>query len=125
MAFKVAIGGDDMTVDTATIIYIASCIGVIGAAVKVLWSAKQALVKPLDEINKKLEEHETFLENDKKRLEVISSSLDELTDAITILIKSHQTVLDHLEDGNHSGEIKASKEKLNDWLVEGRIEHGR
>ena len=114
-----------MTVDTATIIYIASCIGVIGAAVKVLWSAKQALVKPLDEINKKLEEHETFLENDKKRLEVISSSLDELTDAITILIKSHQTVLDHLEDGNHSGEIKASKEKLNDWLVEGRIEHGR
>ena len=111
--------------DTATIIYIASCIGVIGAAVKVLWSAKAALVKPLDEINKKLAEHEQYLENDKKRLEEITMSLDELTDAITILIKSHQTVLDHLEDGNHSGELKAEKRRLNDWLVEGRIEHGR
>lgn len=114
-----------MTVSTATIIYIASCIGVIGAAVKVLWSAKQALVKPLRDINEKLNEHEKYLENDKKRLEEISESIEDLTGAINILIKSHQTVLDHLEDGNHSGEIKADKKRLNDWLVDGRIEHGR
>ncbi|MBQ2055432.1 MAG: hypothetical protein II489_03950 [Bacteroidaceae bacterium] len=110
---------------TATIIYIASCIGVIGAAVKVLWNAKQALVKPLDDMNTKLKEHEQYLENDKRRLEEISKSIDELTEAINILIKSQQTVLDHLEDGNHSGEIKADKKRLNDWLVDGRIEHGR
>ena len=110
---------------TATIIYIASCIGVIGAAVKVLWSAKQALIKPLDDIKTKLKEHEQYLENDKRRLEEIGKSIDELTEAINILIKSQQTVLDHLEDGNHSGEIKADKKRLNDWLVDGRIEHGR
>lgn len=114
-----------MTVDLATIIYIASCIGVIGTAVKVLWSAKVALAKPLDDINRKLEEHETYLENDKKRLEEISKSLDDLTDAINILIKSHQTVLDHLEEGNHSGEIKAEKKNLNDWLVDSRRKNGR
>lgn len=110
---------------TATIIYIASCIGVIGAAVKVLWSAKQALIKPLDDIKTKLKEHEQYLENDRRRLEEIGKSIDELTEAINILIKSQQTVLDHLEDGNHSGEIKADKKRLNDWLVDGRIEHGR
>ena len=114
-----------MTIELATIVYIASCVGVIGAAVKVLWNAKQALVKPLDDINTKLQEHETYLENDKKRLEQIGDSIDDLTDAINILIKSHQTVLDHLEDGNHSGEIKEVKKRLNDWLVDGRIEHGR
>lgn len=109
-----------MTVELTTIIYIASCIGVIGTAVKILWSAKQALVKPLDEINAKLKEHEKYLENDKKRLEEISKSLDDLTDAINILIKSHQTVLDHLEEGNHSGEIKEQKKYLNDWLIDSR-----
>lgn len=109
-----------MTISMATIIYIATCIGVIGAAVKVLSTAKASLLKPLDDINTKLEEHETYLENDKKRLEEISKSLDDLTEAINMLIKSHQTVLDHLEEGNHSGEIKAEKKALNDWLVDSR-----
>lgn len=114
-----------MTVDLTTIIYIASCIGVIGTAVKVLWSAKQALAKPLDEINKKLIEHDKYLENDNKRLEDITKAVDDLTDAINILIKSHQTVLDHLEEGNHTGEIKEEKKHLNDWLVDSRRSNGR
>lgn len=114
-----------MTVDVATVIYVASCIGVIGGAIKVLHSAKVALIKPLDDINKKLEEHEKYLENDKKRLEEISSSLDDLTEAINMLIKSHLTVLDHLEEGNHTGEIKAEKKDLNDWLVDSRKNNGR
>ena len=114
-----------MTLDPTTIIYIASCIGVIGVAVKTLWSAKSALVKPLEDINKKLAEHDAYLENDKKRLEEISTSLDDLTDAINMLIKSQLTVLDHLEEGNHSGEIKADKKSLNDWLVDSRRKNGR
>ena len=114
-----------MTIDTATIIYIASCIGVIGAAVKVLWSAKQALVKPLDEINQKLEEHEQFLDNDKDRLERIDNTLVDINDSINILIKSHRTVLYHLEDGNHSGEIKKEIDGLDNWLIESRNQHGR
>lgn len=114
-----------MTVELTTIVYIASCIGVIGTAIKVLWSAKVALAKPLEDINKRLKEHDEYLDNDKERLEEISKSLDDLTEAINILIKSHQTVLDHLEEGNHSGEIKAEKKNLNDWLVDSRRKNGR
>lgn len=114
-----------MTLDTATIIYIASCIGVIGAAVKVLSGAKKALIKPLDEINKKLEEHEQFLSNDKDRLECIDNTLVDINDSINMLIKSHRTVLYHLEDGNHSGEIKKEIDGIDTWLIESRIKHGR
>ena len=57
-----------MTISMATIIYIATCIGVIGAAVKVLMEAKKSLLKPLDDINTKLNEHEKYLENAQRKI---------------------------------------------------------
>lgn len=114
-----------MTVDTATIIYVASCIGVIGAAVKILHSAKLALMKPLDDIREKLAEYDAFLENDNNRLEQIDGILADMKDSINMLIKSHRTVLYHLEEGNHSGEIRKEIEELDTWLIDRRIQNGR
>ena len=106
--------------DLATLIYLASCIGIVGAAVKILYSAKKALLKPLDDINKKLEETDKFLANDKASIERIDSILVDMTDSINMLIKSHRTVLYHLEDGNHNGEIKKEIDELDNWLIESR-----
>ena len=106
--------------DMATIIYIASCVGVLGAAVKVLYSAKQALVKPLNDINEKLKEHDEFLANDNRRLERIDFAISDMTDSLNMLIKSHRTVLYHLQEGNHSGEIKKEIEELDNWLIDSR-----
>lgn len=112
--------------DMATVIYIASCIGIVGAAIKVLHSAKMSLLKPLDDINAKLKSHDEFLANDKRRLEKTDYALADLTDSINMLIKSHRTVLYHLQDGNHSGEIKQEIEELDNWLIESRGHiHGR
>lgn len=111
-----------MTIElnVATIVYIASCIGVLGAAIKTLSSAKNALLKPLDEINQKLKQHDEFLANDKRRLDKIDYVLTDLTDSMNMLIKSHKTVLMHLEDGNHTGEIRREIAALDEWLVESR-----
>lgn len=106
--------------DMATVIYVASCIGILGAAVKVLYSAKQALVKPLDEINDKLKAHDEFLSNDKRRLEKIDYILEDFTESLNMLIKSHRTVLYHLQEGNHSGEIRKEIEELDNWLIDSR-----
>lgn len=106
--------------DFATVVYVASCIGILGAAVKVLYSAKKALVKPLDEINAKLQAHDEFLENDKRRLEKIDYVLEDMTSSMNMLIKSHRTVLHHLEEGNHSGDIKREIEELDNWLIDSR-----
>lgn len=106
--------------DFATVVYVASCIGILGAAVKVLYSAKKALVKPLDEINAKLQAHDEFLANDKRRLEKIDYVLEDMTSSMNMLIKSHRTVLHHLEEGNHSGDIKREIEELDNWLIDSR-----
>ena len=58
--------------DLATLIYRASCIGIVGAAVKILYSAKKALLKPLDDINKKLANDSTELALIKQKLDTIS-----------------------------------------------------
>ena len=102
------------------ILYICTCITVIVAAAKALYEVKKALNKPLDDINKKLEEHDTFLENDKDRLEKINCALEDLTGAINLLVKSQKTVLSHMRDGNHTGEIKEREDELDDWLIEGK-----
>ena len=115
-------GETTMTIqlDFATVVYIASCIGILGAAVKVLYSAKKALVKPLDDINDKLKAHDTFLANDKTKLEKIDYILEDMTKSMNMLIKSHRIVLHHLEDGNHNGEIRKEIEELDNWLIDSR-----
>lgn len=109
-----------LQLDIATVVYIASCIGILGAAVKILYSAKKALLKPLDDIHAKLDDHDKFLANDKARLEKIDYVLEDFTESLNMLIKSHRTVLKHLENGNHTGEIKAEIEELDNWLIDSR-----
>lgn len=102
----------------ATLIYIASSITVIGGALGVLAKAKNALVAPLNEINDKIAEHDQYLSNDKQHFEKIDYILEDLIRSNNMLIKSHRTVLHHLEEGNHSGEIKADIKQIDDWLIE-------
>lgn len=103
--------------DTATLIYLASSIAVIAAAVKVLLSAKKALLKPLDDINNKLKSHDDFLANDKNKLDKIDYILADLVDAVNLLIEVTKTSLEHQEDGNHTGEIKEAIEEIDKWLL--------
>ena len=104
--------------DLATVIYVASCIGIVGTAIKVLWSAKKALLKPLEDVNKKLADHDKFLANDKNQIEKIDYVLADLTASINMLVSSHRTVLYHLQDGNHTGEITEEIRELDDWLLD-------
>lgn len=106
--------------DMATVIYVASCIGILGTAVKILHSAKKALLKPLEDVNKKLQDHDKFLSNDKNQLEKIDYALVDLTRSINMLVKSHRIVLHHLRDGNHTGEIAMEIDELDRWLLEGK-----
>ncbi len=104
----------------ATVIYICSCIGVVGGAVKVLVEAKKALQKPLDEVNKKLEHYDDCLARDKRRIDQMDDALAELTKSINMLVRSNRTMLYHMEDGNHTGEIKKEIDELDAWLLEGK-----
>lgn len=112
----------DMTVtlNPNTIIAFCTCITVVVAALKALWEVKKVLNKPLDDIRKKLDDHDKFLANDKEHLEKIDYILEDIAKAMNLQVKSLKTVLSHLSDGNHTGEIKKREEELDDWLMEGK-----
>lgn len=115
-------GVREMTIELnlATVIYICSCIGIVGGAIKILAEAKKALQKPLDEVNKKLKQYDDFLSRDKERLDKVDEVLAELTQSINMLVRSNRTMLYHMEDGNHTGEIKKEIDELDAWLLEGK-----
>lgn len=71
----------------ATIVYIASVIGVLGAAVKILAEAKKALTKPLNEINEKILHHDECLDRDKKHLEKIDEAIASLAQRQIFLLR--------------------------------------
>lgn len=102
----------------ATIIYVASCIGILGAAVKILAEAKRALTKPLDEINRKLDRHDDWLDRDKKHLEKIDVAIADLGTATNLLISSNIAMMSHTIYGNHTEDLKQEKKQMEEYLVQ-------
>lgn len=109
-----------MTIElnVATIIYIASSIGIVGGAVKILLEAKKALTKPLEEINKKMQRYDECLDKDKKHFDKIDIVIEELGDATNLLVSASRTTLAHMKDGNHTGDIDKQLKQIDEWLVD-------
>ena len=103
-----------------TIISFCTCVVTVGGAIKVLIEAKKAFQKPLDALNEKLVYYDQCLTTDKRRLDSMDSVLIDLTQSINMLVKSNRTMLRHMEEGNHTGEIREELKELDDWLMEGK-----
>ena len=102
----------------ATIIYVATAIGTVGAAVKILVEARKALTKPLEEINNKILHHDQCLDKDKKHLEKIDVAIEELGTATNLLISSNIAMMSHTIYGNHTEDLKQEKKQMEEYLVE-------
>ena len=109
-----------ITLSMATIIYVASCVTVIGGAIKILAEAKKSLQKPLAELEQKVVDHDKFLSNDKTHLDKIDYALEDLTKSFNMLVKSNRVILDHLAEGNHTGEIQSTLKEIDAWLMDGK-----
>lgn len=109
-----------ITLSVVNIISICTCIVTVAGAVKVFIEIKKAFMKPLGEIDEKLKFCDDCLKRDKERLDGMDDVLGDLTQSINMLVKSNRTILYHLEEGNHSGEIKKELKELDDWLMEGK-----
>lgn len=107
-------------INMITIISFCTCIVTVGGAVKILLEAKKAFQKPLDAVNEKMIYYDQCLKNDKKRLDDIDNVLSDLTQSINMLVKSNRTMLYHMEEGNHTGEIKSELQEIDEWLMEGK-----
>lgn len=98
---------------------VAVCVGfsgICGAAVWVL-KIRRAVKAPdvaqdeqLQAHEKKLQEHDTYLANDKKRL-------DKKEEESRIIMRAILAMLDHNIDGNHVEPMLQSKEEINKYLI--------
>lgn len=106
--------------NVATLIYIASCIITVGGAVKILFEAKKALEKPLQEVYEKLEQYDKFFDNDDKRLDRLEQVVEENAKSINMIVDIDLTMLRHMSNGNNTGEINEKIKKVEGWLFAGK-----
>ena len=109
-----------ITLSVVNVISICTCIVTVAAAIKVFVEIKKAFMKPINDLDEKLLHYDECLKRDETRLNNIDSVLGNLTQSINMLVKSNRTILYHLEDGNHTGEIKKELKEIDDWLMEGK-----
>ena len=109
-----------ITLSMVNVISICTCIVTVAAAIKVFIEIKKAFMKPLNDIDAKLVHYDECLKRDRARLDAIDTMLQKLTQSINMLVKSNRTMLFHMEDGNHTGEIKMELKEIDEWLLDSK-----
>lgn len=70
----------------------------------------------LQEIAMKMEKHDEFLDNDKRKLEKLEKGIDDLGDMIHDCLKLEIVMLDHQIDGNGIESMKRLRSEIRDKL---------
>lgn len=109
-----------MSIDTVWAVFLAGCAALItiSTAIKIIVSAIQTARKPtiqqdhrLDDIDKKLKQHDELLNDEETRLGVLNIGSATTQRALLAL-------LSHAIDGNNIDELKAARKELQDFLIE-------
>lgn len=104
----------------ATLLYVASSIGVIWAAIKCIGEARRAVSKPIEENESRLNHIESCLDNDKKRMDNLEQQQAVMASDIKQLLSATVVMLSHMGDGNHTGEIKRKHAELEEYIIDGK-----
>ena len=109
-----------MSIDTVWAVFLAGCAALItiSTAIKGIVSAIQTARKPtiqqdhrLDDIDKKLKQHDELLNDEETRLELLNIGSATTQRALLAL-------LSHAIDGNNVYELKAARKELQDVMIE-------
>lgn len=109
-----------MSIDTVWAVFLAGCAALItiSTAIKIIVSAIQTARKPtiqqdhrLDDIDKKLKQHDELLNDEETRLGLLNIGSATTQRALLAL-------LSHAIDGNNIDELKAARKELQDFLIE-------
>lgn len=94
------------------------CAGIvcIGGALGYLIRGIAFVKKPADDVAKKLQTHEEYLDNDKARLDRLERAIENNSECLRLIIETLHTILEHFEDGNHTQELTAERKKLDSFL---------
>lgn len=92
-------------------------IAVVGAAVAYIYKALRFAKKPADVLEKRLGHIEECLDRDNKRIRLLEDSNETLMEFLTLIVKSTELELEHMETNNATGKLAAMRKDLNNFLV--------
>ena len=100
-------------------IFLQICAGIvcIGGALGYLIRGIAFVKKPADDVSKKLNTHQEYLDNDKRRLDRLERAIENNSKCLVLIIETLHTMLEHFEDGNHTKELTAERKKLDAYLL--------
>lgn len=93
--------------------FVASTAGLIAALAK-FW---QWAHKTTDENASKLEDVDTFLASDKRRIEALEKRQDVTDEQQRLQLKALMTLLGHEVDGNHTAQLIEVRDEINEYLL--------
>jgi len=97
----------EFTISSTEILGLCSALAVIWGTVKIIKEIK----KPSDDLKNKIEQHDYFLDQDKKRI-------DNIDESNKILCKSMLVLINHEITGNGIDKMKQARDELQDYLIE-------
>lgn len=103
-----------------TILYVASSIGIIWAAVKCIVEARKAVTKPFEENESRLNKIESSIDNNKERMDNLERKQDNIADDVRQLLSATVVMLSHMESGNNTGAIRQKHSELSEYLIKKR-----
>ncbi len=101
-------------------VLLAICGGVvgIGGAIALLVRAWKWAHKDTDSNTDRLDEHDTYLASDKRRIENLEEKQDEMDRMNKLQLKALFTLLGHEIDGNHTKQLAEVRDEINTYLIE-------
>ena len=100
-------------------IFLQICAGIvcIGGALGYLIRGIAFVKKPADDVSKKLNTHQEYLDNDKRRLDRLERAIENNSKCLVLIIETLHTMLEHFEDGNHTKELTTERKKIDTYLL--------
>ena len=92
-------------------------IAVVGAAIAYIYKAVRFAKKPADVLEKRLDHIEDCLDRDNKRIRLLEDSNETLMEFLTLIVKSTELELEHMETNNATGKLGSMRKELSEFLV--------
>ncbi|MBQ9041599.1 MAG: hypothetical protein IJ111_02160 [Eggerthellaceae bacterium] len=115
------IGFDEIQVFLTVLLAICASVSVIGGAVALIAKLVQWVRKPTIENAKTLEEFESFLANDKRKIRCLEEQAEETSKQNKLMMKALLALLRHEINGNNYDKLAVISDEMNDYLIEGQV----
>lgn len=115
----------EVILDIDKLIAICGVIVAVGGAAAVLYKLIKPLLKPLEKLDERIDALEKrnsecteYFTHDKERLDEHDELLKAQAEDTKIIMKSIALLMVHAETGNHTGEVRAGRMELEEYLID-------